>query len=495
MSLKIERIAVALAVCGAAAMALLVGLRGLGAGPWLATVLALAVAGAGAIVLARRLPADLDGLARTHRWWCAAWLLVALVALGQTARMSAFMLDAQDKQHSLLPDDSWYVAHSCLTAYSEGARFALEDEANIYRPELYLDRNLGAFKVDPYHYPPPFLLLPLAAKALSGDDYPRLRMCWYALSAMALLLALATVAGNLAGEARRRAIAAAPAIWLSFPVQLGFQMSNVQLLVLSIAMLAWAAFRRLRPLGGFLLAVAIVAKIFPGILALDLLLRRRWRDAASTAAFGLVLCGAIYAVVGSEPFRAFVDYELPRLSSGEAFERPLSRPFAVAHNMSPFGIAVKLARLGVPGMSLAGGRVIATIYGLGLLALALWVARRGVAHALTGAGTGSEISVWLALLSLGTLASPFAPASYVLASVVWLVAIDREDFSISFAAIVWIATSAPFLLPREGDFLLRTLAFAPAQLIALSVPMYALWRAGRRAFPPAIEPLPEMAGN
>jgi len=258
----------------------------------------------------------------------------------------------------------------------------------------------------------------------------------------------------------------------------------VQLLVLSIAVLAWAAFRRFRPLGGALLAVAIVAKIFPGILALDLLLRRRWRDAASTAAFGLVFCGAIYAVVGPAPFRAFVEFELPRLSSGEAFARPFSRAFAVAHNMSPFGIAVKLEKLGVPGMSLASGRVIATIYGLVLLALAIWVARRGVAHALAAAGATSEISVWLALLSLGTLASPFAPASYVLASVVWLVAIDREDFSIPFAGIVWIATSAPFLLPREGDFLVRTLAYAPAQLVALTVPIYVLWRAGRRAFPP-----------
>jgi hypothetical protein len=208
-----------------------------------------------------------------------------------------------------------------------------------------------------------------------------------------------------------------------------------------------------------------------------------------------VLCGAIYAVVGPAPFRAFVEYELPRLSSGEAFARPFSRPFAVAHNMSPFGISLKLEKLGVPGMSLASGRIIATLYGLVLLALAIWVARRGLAHALAATGATGEISVWLALLSLGTLASPFAPASYVLASVVWLVAIDREDFSIPFAGIVWIATSAPFLLPREGDFLVRTLAYAPAQLAALSVPIYVLWRAGRRAFPPTIAPRPEMAGN
>jgi len=221
---KIERISVALALCGAAAMALFVGLRGVGAEAWLAAVLVLAAGGAGAFALVRRLPADLDGLARTHRWWCAAWLLVALIALGQTARMSAFMLDAGEKQHSLFPDDAWYVAHSCLTAYSESARFATEGEPNLYRSELYLDRKLGAFNVDGYHYPPPFLLLPLAVKALAGDDYPHLRMCWFALSALTLLFAMATVAASLEPEARRRAIAAAPAIWISVPVQMGFQM-------------------------------------------------------------------------------------------------------------------------------------------------------------------------------------------------------------------------------------------------------------------------------
>ncbi len=314
-------------------------------------------------------------------------------------------------------------------------------------------------------------------KALAGTDYLHMRMCWFALSALALLLAMGTVAAALDPGSRRRAIAAVPVIWISVPVQMGFQMSNVQLLVLSIAVLSWVAFRRWRPLGAALLALATVAKIFPGVLALDLLLRRRWRDAASTAAFGLIFCGAIYAAVGATPFRAFVGYELPRLSSGEAFARPLSRVFAVAHNMSPFGIPLKLEKLGVPGFTFASGRLFAALFGLAIVALAAWAAYRAARQSLASASATSEISVWLALLSLGTLASPFAPASYVLASVVWLAAIDREHFSPAFAGIVWIATSAPFLLPREGDFLLRTVAYFPAQLLALGVPIYVLWRA------------------
>ncbi len=247
-------------------------------------------------------------------------------------------------------------------------------------------------------------------------------------------------------------------------------------------MLAWAAFRRFRPLGGALLALAIVCKIFPGILGLDLLLRRRWRDVLSTAAFGLVFCAGIYAVVGLEPFRAFFEYELPRLSSGEAFARPFSRAFAVAHNMSPFGAALKLEKLGLPGMGMAAAKVFSLIYGVALVGLAIWAARRGALTTAVAKGSSAttELSVWLALLSLGTLASPFAPANYVLASVVWLAAVDREDFSPLFAGIVWLATSAPFLLQRDGEFVLSAATFLPAQLLALGVPTYVLWRAATR---------------
>ncbi len=481
---KIERISVALVASGAAALALFVGLRGLGAGPWLAAALALALAGASGFALARRLPADLDGSLHSHRWWCVAWLLVALVALGQTARMSAFMLDPEQKQHSLFPDDPWYVAHCCLTAYSEAARLATEGTANIFAPELYLDRKMGSFNVDAYHYPPSFLVLPLALRTLAGSDFVHQRMVWFGISALALLVAMAAAAAALEPRARRRAIAAAPAVWISIPVQLGFQMSNVQLLIISISVLSWVAFRRWRPLGAALLALAIVSKIFPGILGLDLLLRRRWRDALSTAAFGLIFCGAIYAVVGPGPFRAFVDYELPRLSSGEAFARPFSRAFAVAHNMSPFGAALKLEKLGLPGMGMATAKVFSLLYGVALVGLAIWAARRGRLGTVWPAGPVAtrELSVWLALLSLGTLASPFAPANYVLASVVWLAAIDREDFSPLFAGVVWLATSAPFLLQRDGEFVMRTVTFLPAQLLALGVPTYVLWRAA--ASPP-----------
>ena len=79
-------------------MLIYVGLRGLGAAAWLGAVVAGGLGVAGCVFLARRLPDDLDGLARTKRWWCIAWLLGSVLALAQTARMSAFMLDPATQQ-------------------------------------------------------------------------------------------------------------------------------------------------------------------------------------------------------------------------------------------------------------------------------------------------------------------------------------------------------------------------------------------------------------
>lgn len=243
-----------------------------------------------------------------------------------------------------------------------------------------------------------------------------MRSVWFGLSGLALLTALVLIALRLEPNARVRAIALLPAIWISIRALLGLQMSNFQVMVVAISALALVAFSRFPVLGGALVGLAMVRKLFPGILFLYLLVARRWRDAAWTAGFAALFCLLALALFGSAPFRAFVEYELPRLSSGEAFARPFSMPFAVAANMSAFGLALKLQWLEVPGMSLAVGRVLSAIYGLAMLVL---VIRSGSRPLRT---RGEETAVWLALLSLGTLASPFAPASYVLLSLVWLCA-------------------------------------------------------------------------
>jgi len=478
----IERTVVAVVICACAGMAVLVGLRGLGVPLLFAAALAVMLCAAGAFFLSRRLPSALDGVRLQKPWLSWAWFIVGLVAVVQTARLSIFMLDPSQPEYSLFPGDQWMVEHCCLTAYSESARFTSEGERNIYDATLYrgpdaavdkgLRRKLGSFTVDPYHYPPPFLLLPLGVRAVTGGDFLSVRALWFGISALTLMLAIGLLAYRLEPEGQLRTIGMAPLIWCSLPVLSGLQMSNVQILVVSISVIALASFPRKPAIGGAFLAMSAVAKIFPGILFIYLVARRKWKEVAWTAVLAVGLTALALLVFGPTPFQAFVEYELPRLSSGEAFSRPFSRAFALSRNMSPFGIPLKLGWLGIPGMTLEVGRVVSTIYLLGVVGLAVWSGRR-VPRTSTEAA-----SIWLSLLSLGTLASPFAPANYVLVSLVWLVCINRETFSPTAAVVIWFLISAPFLISREAPFLLQAITHFPAQALAIGVPVVILWNAG-----------------
>ena len=487
----LERILVAIVVCANAGVAAFVGMRGLGLPMLLAALLALLLSAAGVLWLSRQLPETLDGLRSRRPWLSTAWLLLSVVALVQTTRLSLFMLDPTQAQYSLFPEDQWMVEHCCLTAYSESARFTSEGEKNIYNETLYrgpdaavdrgLRRKLGSFNVDPYHYPPTFLLLPLGVRTAVGGDFELVRAVWFGMSALALMLAMGLIAYRLEPEGRLRAIGMAPLIWCSLPVLSGLQMSNVQILVVAISAIALAAFPRRAAVGGMLLAMSAVAKIFPGILFVYLVARRKWREVAWTAGLAVGLTVLALVVVGPAPFQAFVQYELPRLSSGEAFSRPFTRVFAVSRNMAPFGIPLKLGWLGVPGMTLEVGRVVSMIYVLGVVGLAIWSGRRRPRTSTEAA------SVWLSLLSLGTLASPFAPANYVLVSLVWLVCINREIFRPTAAVAIWVLISAPFLISRDAPFLLQAICYFPAQALAIGVPVVILWNAGMARVPEEVD--------
>ncbi|MFN7966836.1 MAG: glycosyltransferase family 87 protein [Acidobacteriota bacterium] len=472
---RLERFVVAVFVCATTMPMAYVGLRGLSISAWVAGPVALAAAVVFLRPLARALPTKLDGWSRGRAMWSSIWLLGALLATTQSARLSVFMLDPNLPSYSLIPSDRWLVEHSCLTAYTEGARLALEGESNVYVPELYLDRKIGNFTVDAFHYPPPFLFFTLAVRWLGGGDYVSMRALWYAASGLGLIAALMLVAWRLDERVRLRMIATAPALWVAMPIQIALQMSNVQILVVVVSMLAWVALPSSRLLGGILLASTTVAKLFPGILAVLLTVQRRWREQFWAVATAVLITLLTFVVFGWAPFQTFVRYELPKLSSGEAFARPLSRPFAVASNNAPFGIPLKLAELGVPGMSLGVGRAISTIYGLALLALTIRAGRN------RDRGGAQEAAVWLSLLSLGQLASPFAPANYVMVGTLWLVCLDRERFSPWSVALIWILLCAPFILPREIEYTIRAAAFLPSQVVCLAVPAWVLWQLGARA--------------
>jgi hypothetical protein len=467
-----ERLTIAALIGACAALAGAVGLWGAGLPPVAVVPIVTGLGVAGTFLLASRLPPALDGLLRKRRLLSAAWFLVALIALIQTARLSAFMVDPAAHRHSILPGDPWLVRHCCLTAYTEGARLVSEGEQNVYSEELYAGRSVDSFTVDLYHYPPTFLLLPIAMRAIAGGEFLAVRAVWFSASALTLMLAIGWIAFRLEPAGRLRVIGTAPLIWSSMPVLVGLQMSNVQILVFATSTLALVLFSLRAPAGALALAASMVAKIFPGMLFIYLVARRRWRVVAWTTTAGVVLTLLAFLVAGPASFRAFFEYQLPRLSSGEAFATPFSREFAVARNMAPFGIPLKLGALGVPGMTMGVGRVVSMAYLAGIVALAIRAGRRRPR-------SGTEAAaVWLSLVSLGTLASPFAPGNYVLVGLVWLVCMNRELFRPASAVIVWLLVSLPFLVSREAPFVLQAAAFFPAQILAIGVPGVILWKAG-----------------
>jgi len=122
--------------------------------------------------------------ARRHPWLAAMWVALCAAALLQLGRASVFAWDATRAEYSASPATPFRVEHSCLTAYAEAARFAAQGGVDIYDANLYrpggIARHLGPLRVDPYHYPPPFLLLPAAVRAVAPGFF-QTRVLWFAL--------------------------------------------------------------------------------------------------------------------------------------------------------------------------------------------------------------------------------------------------------------------------------------------------------------------------
>jgi len=391
-------------------------------GSWLAAALIAAVcAGLAALLIHRgRIPA-LDATACSRRLMIVSGL-ATLVGLVLLARLTVFMVDPSRVGYSFMPASKWEVEHSCLSAYFVAAQ-AASSTPNVYDDALYSmpdddpnglrkARMLGPFKIDVYEYPPQFLLLPLAFRLLT-PDFVDLRMLWFALNGGILLLALLVVAQVLGPAVGTRALLLSPLLWIALPTTLStLQKGNVQIAVIAATMLAMVLFSRRRwAAGGALLAFATVSKIYPSLLIVYLLGRRQWRAAAWTASFAAAFSALTYLTLGWGPYAAFLDH-LPGLLGGEAFPA-FRNPAAMAINFSIPGLVFKLKLLGVPGMSFDAAKIV----GWGYTIVA------GVATVVAGWRTsrdGETPQVWMAILILATLRSPFLPQTYAVIPVLWL---------------------------------------------------------------------------
>lgn len=449
MRISIERTGVALAVgatCGLIAWPALGVLVGR-----LAIPVAL-VLGATLMWLARRrLPRSLDGSFRTRRGVAIAWSVLALVTIVQTARLSAYMADAS-RDWFLTTKQEFWSKHMCMVAYFYAADLDRQGEANVYDAAHYPGLNREAqvhptvanlAPEDPYQYPPPFLLLPRLAIAWS-DDFFAIRPVWYALQAIVFLLIAVWLARWVGGTRGRWAAWLVPLLWISVPSMLNFQYGQFHVTTIALALGAFVAFERGRHgFGGSLLAASILAKGFPGILMIPLLLQRRWRAVAWTGVWSVAFTLVTWGVLGSDVFVAFFSHHLPRLRDGSAFAFETAWPELLtpilAGNVSPFALVRKLGELGVPGMSTDLALAFHTGYGFLLLGAAVLAARVHDAR--------RRALVWLALINLSAMTSPAAWGDYVPLGTLWLLTLMIGGTSGRRALWITLAGFVCFLLP------------------------------------------------
>jgi hypothetical protein len=346
--------------------------------------------------------------------------VATVAALVQLARLAVFIVSPEQAAYSQFPSSEWEKRHNCLTAYFVAAQ-AVATTPNVYDDALFSlpgdptkprkPRTMGVFNVDAYEYPPPFLLLPRAL-GLVAPDFVRLRMAWFGITAAGLLLGMLAVARVLGPVAGTRAVLLAPLVWAGIPMLNSLQKGNVQVLIIAVSMCAMVLFeRRQWAAGGSILAYATVSKLYPGMLVLYLLARRQWRAVAWTAGFSGVVVLLSLLDTGIAPIVAFL-HHLPGILSGEAFPA-FRNPAATGINVSIPGLVFKLKLFGVAGMSFAASKIVGWIYTLVVIGAIALVARRPVRD-------HEAPAVWLAILILATLRSPFLPQGYGVFPAIWL---------------------------------------------------------------------------
>lgn len=440
-------------VAAVAAAALSLGLAGF------VTLAGVAVAIAGLLRwLLPRLPDALDGLASSRRGLAAVYVVAAIVAVVSTTRLAVFVGDPTRVDLQALPGERFVETHTCLTAYVRASSLARQGVDNVYADPWWYGSNglpplpTGApepyapFALDNFSYPPPFLLVASVLAPLDGDFLAQ-RSLWFGLNGLLVAFGLWTVAGFVDGPRAHRVLLLAPLFFGSLPVLLTLQIGNFHLATGVLSVVAMVALDRgRRASGGALLALAVLSKISPGLLGVGLLAQRRLGDVAWVAGFGALILALAALGFGTNPIVSFLTYALPRLESGAAFPF-LDTESGLVTNLSPFGIPFKLRYLGLwTGNPWRLGPWIGRGYTVVVLTVALAAARR------TG-DARHRAMVWMALLVLAALRSPFCPA-YAALGLLWattLLAVDvRGPLGATGLGVLWllILVVPPWLPPE-----------------------------------------------
>ncbi len=371
------------------------------------------------------LVADLVALAKIRPWLTIIWCLLIAAGVTQTARQSLYHADP-DRGWWLTTRQALWAEHACMTAYIYAADLNRQGDENVYAAEHYPGLNPTAEvhttvtnlnPEDPYVYPPPFLMLPRIAIALS-NDYQVIRAVWYSLQALLMVAVTLWFARWFGGPSGTLALVLIPLLWFSVPSFYDLHYGQVHITSFLLSVAAFVAFERKREMpGGLLLALGILCKGYGAFVLIPLLLWRQWRAIVWTGVWGVGLTLIALAVLGTEPFEAFFTYNLPRLKSGAAFAFeeawPEFRTVLLAGNLSVFSFVRKLGELGLGGITDDLARAVHGAFTLSVVGASLLSRRVNSAR--------TRAVFWLALLNLASLTSPGAWGDYISFGSFWVV--------------------------------------------------------------------------
>ena len=382
--------------------------------------------------MVRRLPTWIDGAMQSHPWRSIGFGVLALLTVVQVARVTIHTVDPDSPWWILTPNPFW-SQHECGTAYFHAVELHERGEKNIYHADHYpvLNRDMEPktaiqeMKVeDAYQYPPQFLLLPKFLLSIT-DHYPTLRIIWFTLQILvvsAALFLLASFVGGVRGDWMAMLV---PLIVVAPAALYSYQYSQFHLIAIALAVMGMVAFEGNRnALGGALLASAILGKIFPAFLLVLLVAERRWKAVAWTFAFGTIITIITLGVFGTAPFTAFFNYQVPRLHSFAAFAFldvwPEVRFELLTANLSPHGQVMKLAEMGIPGMTHGVATAANSVCTIALIGLGVYAAKRLDTPV-------RRAQAWLSIIGLASLLSPAAWGDYVPWPALWLLSTLAVD--------------------------------------------------------------------
>ena len=373
----------------------------------------------------------------TRRWLAVVAAVGTLGAAAQMIPLTLFMTDSTRVEYSIKPGDAFRSRHSCMSSYVEGARFASQGSVNIYDVSLYQPRHIGNLQVDPYHYPPPFLLLPQGLR-LVAPEFAGFRALWFAIQLLLIVAGFVAASIWIGGVAGATVLAGGTLV-LAMPGTLfALQQGNFQVTATPLAAAAFALLLRGRlGAGGAILAWTAAAKIFPGILVVHLAAARRWRALAWTTGMGIALLALTLVVQGTRPAHDFVTHAMPQIADGSAFPHT-ERPPVATMNWTIYGLTVRLRNLGMSWLTQPIGLSIASIYGVLVIALAAFAGWRRPLSIETPAGRLAVVQVAVALIGLASFRSPFAGAPYGSVSTVCLLALLAAGTSSYRDARLWM---------------------------------------------------------